>query len=129
MGLLFYATDTKRTGKPLWDLHQELAAEYQGEFFQTTNSLSQQLCQPKGDLTIAVLLVSTQEELLDILSIRDLLDRVRVIIILPDRNEDTISKGHTLFPRFLTHVDSDFSWVTAVLKKMLSNNHDGKKNR
>jgi len=28
MGLLFYATDTKGTGKELWNLHQELAPKY-----------------------------------------------------------------------------------------------------
>ncbi|MCJ7779472.1 MAG: hypothetical protein MUQ27_01475, partial [Acidimicrobiia bacterium] len=47
--------------------------------------------------------------------IRDLLDRIRIILILPDRNKDTINKGHTLFPRFLTYVDGNFDWVTAVL--------------
>ena len=43
MGLLFYASDTKGTGKLLWSLHQELAAEYQVEFFQSIDTLSQKL--------------------------------------------------------------------------------------
>ncbi len=125
MGLLFYATDTKGTGKALWNLHQELASSYKGEFFQTIDSLSHKLCQPSGDQTIAVLLAGTQEDLADILSVKNLLERTRIILILPDSSKDTISKGHTLYPRFLAYVDGDFSWVAAVLEKMLSNNYDG----
>ncbi len=124
MGLLFYATEKKGTGQLLWDLHQELAPEYQGDFYQTIGSFTQKLRQPQGELSIAVLLADTQDDLLDILSIKNLLERTNIILILPDRDEDTINQGHTLFPRFLTYVDSNFSWVKTVLKKMLSNNHD-----
>ena len=117
MGLFFYATDIKGTGKPLWDLYQDLSSEYQKEFCQTIDTFSQKLRQPQGYQSIAVLLASTQEELADILTIRNLLDDVRIIIILPDRDKETISKGYSLYPRFLTYVDSDFSWIAAVLKK------------
>jgi len=123
MALLFYASDKQGTGKLLWNLHQDLAAEHQGEFCQTIDTLSQKLHQPKSDSSIAVLLAGTQKELVDILSIGNLLERIRIILILPDSNKDTISKGHTLLPRFLTYVDGNFSWVTAVLEKMLSYNH------
>ncbi|NQT58554.1 MAG: hypothetical protein HQ557_06185 [Bacteroidetes bacterium] len=117
MSLLFYTANTKGAGQLLWSLHQDLASEYKAEFFQTIDTLSQKLRQPQGYQSIAVLLASTQEELTDILTIRNLLDDVRIILILPDRNKETISKGHSLYPRFLTYVDSDFSWVAAVLKK------------
>ena len=127
MGLLFYATDIKGIGKPLWDLYQDLSFKYQKEFCQTIDTFSQKLRQPQGYQSIAVLLASTQEELEDILIIKNLLDDSRIILILPDRDKETISKGHTLFPRLLAYVDGDFRWVTAVLKKMLSNNHNFEK--
>ncbi len=126
MGLLFYATEKKGIGQLLWDLHQELAPEYQGDFYQTIGSFSQKLRRPQGELSIAVLLAGTRDDLLDILSVKNLLERTRIIIILPDRNEDTISKGHTLFPRFLTYADCDFNWIKTVLEKMLSNHYGGK---
>ncbi len=124
MGLLFYATEKKGTGQLLWDLHQELAPEYQGDFYQTIGAFTQKLRRPQGELSIAVLLAGTRDDLLDILSIKNLLERTNIILILPDRDEDTINQGHTLFPRFLTYADSNFGWVNTVLKKMLSNNHD-----
>ncbi|MCD6199973.1 MAG: hypothetical protein J7K15_15635, partial [Deltaproteobacteria bacterium] len=54
-------------------------------------------------------------------SVRDLIWDLRLILILPDREAGTIAKGHILRPRFLTYLDSDFTEVAAVLKKMLSN--------
>ncbi len=66
MGLFFYATDIKGTGKPLWDLYQDLSSEYQREFFQSIDTFSQKLRQPQGYQSVAILLASTQEELTDI---------------------------------------------------------------
>ncbi len=127
MKLLFYAKERKDAGKHVWNLYQELSFDYDGEFFQSIDTLSQRFTQSLGDSVITLLLASSQEDFTDILSIKNLLKRTRIIIILPDRDKDTVRKGHTLFPRFLTYADSNFSWVTAVLKKMLSNNHTGNK--
>ena len=35
------------------------------------------------------------------------------------REEDTVSKGHLLRPRYLTYADGDFEDVAAVLEKIL----------
>jgi len=86
-----------------------------------TKSLSQKLRHPRYGRTIAVLLADTWADLEDILAIRALLDGIRIILILPDSNEQTVKQGFTLLPRFLTYADSDFSMAEAVLKKMLSN--------
>ena len=128
MDLLFYATDIENAGKPLWNLFHGLDDQHKGEFYLTIDDLATRLRRPKGDHSIAVLLAAGRKELEDILAIRDLLDRARIILILPDRNQNTIKKGHTLFPRFLTHADGNFDWVTAVLEKMLSNNNGDNRN-
>ena len=129
MNLLFLATNIQNRGKYLWDLYHDLDDKYKGEFYLTIDDLVNRLRHPKKDLTIAVLLADSQKELENILSVKDFFSDVRIILILPDRNKNTIIKGHTLFPRFLTYVDSDFNWVTAVLEKMLSNNNGGNKNK
>ncbi|MGA2735036.1 MAG: hypothetical protein ABSG35_20860, partial [Syntrophobacteraceae bacterium] len=49
---------------------------------------------------------------------RDFLTSVRVILVLPDCEQETISKGHYLKPRFLT-TDWNSEEVIAVLAKML----------
>ena len=90
-----------------------------GETYRTIGSLAHRLRQPRYDATIAVLLAANREDLYDLLSIRDLFRGISIILILPDRNADTIAKGHKLRPRFLTYKDSNFGAITAVLGKML----------
>ena len=68
---------------------------------------------------IAILLASSREELQDILSIRELLEDTKIILIVPDTNPDTVAKGHTLRPRFLSDCNSDFVDVAAVLGQMI----------
>ncbi len=70
---------------------------------------------------IGVLCITTVPELNVILSFRELLEDIKLILILPDRNNHTISEGHKLHPRFVSYVDGDFSDVGAVLNKMIAN--------
>jgi hypothetical protein len=59
------------------------------------------------------------EDLQGLFSIRDLFDDIPMILILPDRKRDTISKGQKLYPRFATYMDGNFSDLALVLAKML----------
>jgi hypothetical protein len=72
-------------------------------------------------LTVAILLASSKEELLDLLSLRDLLWDIKLILILPDSTPGSIAQGHLLRPRFLSDCGSDFVDVAAVLNLMISN--------
>ncbi|MDY6854982.1 MAG: hypothetical protein SWO11_09815 [Thermodesulfobacteriota bacterium] len=119
MNLLFYTTEKEETGERLQKVIDTIVPKGKGETHRTIKSLTQRLRKPRYDSIIAVLMASTREDLYDLLSIRDLLRGISIILILPDRNADTISKGHILRPRFLTYKDSNFGEITAVLGKML----------
>ncbi len=121
MVLLFYANENEDAGQRFFNMNQGLPLEDRGEFYNTITDLTRKLRQPRGDLTIAVLLAGCREELLGFISIKNLLDRVRIILILPDREKDTISIGHKLYPRFLSYGDGNLKDVDAVLKKMIGN--------
>ncbi|MCG6535460.1 MAG: hypothetical protein L7F78_12400, partial [Syntrophales bacterium LBB04] len=79
----------------------------------------ERLLVPLGDLSIAVICVSSQKEFSSLLAIKDLFKDMRIILILPDRERATVSKGHGLKARFLSYKDSDFSDVAAVLHHMV----------
>ena len=70
-------------------------------------------------IEVAILFAYSKDALSNILSVKELLEDVRIILILPDRLPETISKGHLLRPRFMTYADSDLEDVKAVLIKML----------
>jgi len=85
------------------------------------SSLERSLRKSGNDLTLAVLLTTSHEELQELLTLRPLLNDIPLILILPDSNKDTVAKGHILAPRFLTDLQNKFNEIYAVLNKMLDN--------
>ena len=120
MCLLLYTPVSGEFGEQLQQEIKELISHYEVEVYRNLQSLSHRLRQRADDLLIAVLHAARREDLSDILSIRDLLRDIRIILVLPDRDESTIAKGHTLRPRFLSYSDSDFTDIFSVLKKCLA---------
>ncbi len=96
---------------------------------RTIIGLSRSLRQPSFESLIAVLLASNFDDLKNLVAIGDLLSGIPLILILPDRQDQTISKGHKLYPRFVSYADSDFSDVGLVLNKMISNIRHGERKR
>jgi hypothetical protein len=121
MALIIYSSKTEDAGERLLSVIGLLIPENKLEVYRTISELSQRLRQPLFNPTIAILLATTREELQDILSIRDLLWDIKIILIVPDMNRGTVAKGHTLRPRFLCDCNSDFVDVAAVFSLMIRN--------
>jgi hypothetical protein len=90
------------------------------ETFYTISSLSERLHRPALNFPIVVLLAMNREDLENIVAIQDLLSDSRIVLILPDKEDDTMALGHTLRPRFVSYRDSSFKDVGAVLNKMIN---------
>ena len=118
MNIMLYSTAKDGVGDRFQQEVEESVLE-KSEIHRTIEILSRRLRQPTTERRIAVLLASNRKELLDLLSIRNLLSDIRIILILPDREEITIALGHGLHPRFISYIDSDFKDVGAVLRKMM----------
>jgi len=116
MRLLLYTPVSGGFGEQLQKEIGELIPINDVEVYRSIENLSQRLRQRAHDLSIALLHAARKQDLTDILSIRDF----RIILVLPDRDESTIAKGHTLRPRFLSYTDSSFTDVFSVLKKCLA---------
>lgn len=127
--LLFYSTHAGKTEERLRQGIEGLVPNEKIHIYRTIDSLSRRLHQSCHDIDVAVLLATAKEELSGILSVRELLVDVRIILVLPDQDKETIKKGHTLWPRFLTYASSDFSDVAAVLRKMLQNSDPGSRKK
>ena len=120
MSVLFYC-NKKKAGREILNVIKMHVPSDKIEAFQTIEHLSGRLFQPRGDLTIIVLMASSSNDLLELLLIRDLFYDIPIIIILPDRKKDTVEKGHKFYPRFISYMDSDFSDLSLVLPNMLNN--------
>jgi hypothetical protein len=119
MSILVYYTDSADAGTSLRQIIENSFQDEKIEVYREIEALSQRLHRPFFDLTVAVLFCCSKSDLLDILALRPLLKDVRIILILPDDDDDTLAKGHALGPRFLSYHDEDFSDVAGVLSRMI----------
>ena len=119
MSVLFFSGETKGAAEQVQGIIEAQVPGDEIEIHRSIESLTSRLRSPRCDLAIIVLLAVNGEDLQGLFLIRDLFDDLPMILILPDRTWDTISKGQKLFPRFLTDMDSDFSEVALVLPKLL----------
>ncbi len=118
--VIFYRMFAEGTGGQLQTMIEDVVPNENAEICSTIDMLAQRLRRPSYNVAVVVLLIGGREELWDVLSIRHLFDNIKIILILPDRKDETIAIGHKLRPRFLSYTDGDFIDVAAVLKKMLT---------
>lgn len=114
-----YATTPSGAGKRVQQIVESQVSHQQIEIYHSIERLSQRLRQPLVGEIIGVFLAKNRQEISELVSIRHLLRDIRIILILPDREENTVSQGHALKPRFLSYADGDFTDVAAVMRKML----------
>jgi len=120
INILIYAASADMAGKNLKGLLKTLAVKNQSETYLAIEALIKRLRKPLGQNFIGILIPGDQRELSNLISIRHLFRDIRIILVLPDNEEATISKGHCLRPRFLTYADSNFSDVIAVIENMMA---------
>lgn len=124
MNLLLYANGKNENAERVKNVIKSIVPEKQTEVCPTIDRLSRKLRRLQHGVGVAVLLAATREELLEIYTMKDLFDGIRIILILPDRKSDTILWGHKLFPRYLSYADGNLTDVAAVLEKMLKRMND-----
>ena len=89
------------------------------EMYHSIKALSQRLTKPVDGLAIMVLIARDRKDLLNIRAIQKLFGLMRIIIILPDCEAESVKIGHRLQPRFLTCVNGDVTEVHKVICKLL----------
>jgi hypothetical protein len=91
----------------------------QVETFRAVEDLSRRANRFPREIDVALLYAQSSEQLSELVALKDLLEDVPIILILPDRSKRTISKGLELYPRFYSYADGDFADVAGVLEKMV----------
>lgn len=119
MVFIIYKSLTDSSNK-LQRIIEPLVSKTQLEKYSSIKKLTQRLQQPMKEEVVGILMPSNAKDLSDLLSIKNLVREIRIILVLPDRDEKTISIGHTLRPRFLTYADGDLTDVAAVMSKMMN---------
>ena len=93
------------------------------EQFEYLDDFKARLRRPVEPDSIAVLSVSSREELRRIQTLRRLLTEIFVVMVIPDRKKGTIRLAHLLLPRFLSQNTDNFTDLSEVLNKMYRTLH------
>jgi len=118
MKLLLYTTTSQGVAEQAKMVLKESVPDGDIKVYRTINDLSRRLRQPKDDLTIVVMLLAIREDVLDLLAIRHLFRNVRIIVVVPDLEDETIALAHRLRPRYLSYIDGNFMGLSTVVNKM-----------
>jgi hypothetical protein len=120
MVFIIYKSSSNNSNKLQRNI-EPLVSKKQVENYCSIKELTKRLQRPMKEEVVGIFMPSGEKDLSDLLSINHLVRDIRIILVLPNRDEKTISIGHSLRPRFLTYADGDLSDVAAVMSKMLSN--------
>jgi hypothetical protein len=120
MKVFLYTTAVERVARLVKQALELAVPEIFLETYRSASNFARRLRQPKDDLTIVILLLADAEDFLDVLAMRHLFRDVRMIVIVPDTQDETIAMAHRLRPRYLTYIDGNFSGLSTVVDKMVA---------
>ena len=118
--MMLYSSSKSSLVKRLKDIMKTRVKGRKMLLCHTFSDLFHRLHKPHLDLKLVVLMANNSDELHEILTLKNFLVDLRVVLILPDRDQKTVAKAHILSPRFLAYTDSDFEQVEAVIEKMVN---------
>ena len=89
------------------------------EVFSAMSSLVSRIMNPSLEPVVAVLIAGSRSEFAEIQLMKWLLHDICTVLILPDRDMETVAEGYNLHPRFMGCLDDDADEIASVLCKML----------
>jgi len=119
MMLLLYAKAKNGVSSELKQVLNGRTSDACLESYSNLDDVFQRLRQPRLNLKIGVLAVGSEAELDRLLTIRELLSDMRLVIVLSDKDPQTVSKAHALAPRFITFSDAGIDPLVSVVEKMM----------
>lgn len=118
MNVLLYTPESKEAENRLQNFLESHVPGCKTEVYRTIEGLAERLKAPNEGQWVAVLQAYSRKDLEALLSLAPGLKDLKTILLVPDRDGETISLAHRLRPRFLSDVNSDLHEVAAVLEKM-----------
>jgi hypothetical protein len=122
MQILLFARDG--VGDHIRDAVMRIAPET--EVCCAMGSLVSRIMNPSREPVVAVLIAGSRNEFAEIQLMKWLLYDICTILILPDRDAETVAAGYNLHPRFMGCLDDDADEIAATLCKMLARERGGR---
>ncbi len=119
--ILFIHKDGSKKGEILKKAIEQKVDGVKFQTFHTIDALKTRLKQfsKHNDKELFILLADIRERLYELTPLIDLLEDKRLILIIPDKSQVTISKSLRFFPRFFTPLSNTYEDLCDVLNKMI----------
>ena len=85
---------------------------------RTVKDMEAHLRKASSEIATVVILYVNKEKLAELIQLKKLFEDTSIILILDKKDNETMTLGYRLRPRFITYADSDFLDVASVLIKM-----------
>jgi hypothetical protein len=118
MELLLYAPVPQDVRERVVSTLEPVLPEDSMRVCSTINNLYESLKAPRQDLRIAVLVLANRRDLQRLRSVRPMFHDIRILLVLPDTEEETIAMAHRFQPRYLTFVDKNIPALATVVERM-----------
>lgn len=116
--MIFLLDSTKLVAQLLEPkLHNRLP-EVGLEIFSSFEALLQRLSAMLDTPIIAILTSDNREQLDQYREVLKLFVDLRIVLILPDHEPETLRLGHRLYPRFVSYKDGNFDDLVSVVARM-----------
>jgi len=93
------------------------------EVFVGLAGFAERIRKPRDPFGALVLLGPSHEDLRRVISLRDFLKDTRVLLVLGDQHEETISLAHKMLPTYISYLDNGTSGVVSVLRQLMKDAH------
>lgn len=117
--LLLYAKAENGVSQALEPILNGRPPDVRLETYADLDDLFDRLRKPRLNLKIGILSIGSETELDRLIIIRELLSDMRLVMVLPDKDPQTVAKAHALAPRFITFADAGFQPLVSVVSKMM----------
>ena len=118
--LLLYAKAPNGVSQALKTILNDRSPGADLETYASLDGLFDRLHKPRLNLEIGVLAIGNEGELDRLVTIRELLSDMRLVLVLPDKDPHTVAKAHALAPRFITFADAGMAPLVSVVNKMMA---------
>lgn len=120
MRILYYRTARNSISERLQKTIEDAVPDRQIGIAMSVNNILDGIPYLAYGKGIAILLTTSRKEIEHLLTIKEQLRDIRIILILPNQDAQTVARGHKLHPRYISYTCSDFKDVSSVLRNMVS---------
>jgi hypothetical protein len=123
MKILLYNNTLENIGERIRFLVRNRFPQLDIVVLDSVQQISRLLSRPLHSISVFILPIASIQELDAFQKMHPMLDQIRVILILPDRDTKTLARAVQVKSSFITYIDNDINDIAAVLEKLAQKLH------